>query len=126
MRLPRIRIRTVLIAVAVVGVLLAVVLPWWRYWFQSPWRLVTVMDYTSPDGQLHADHLSLFFDMRKPGDASRFRKTIRAAQSQRTHFTVERFTSFPGDRFPTFTDADVRRLDPPPEAPSIGRADTPR
>ncbi len=126
MRLPRFRIRTVMIAVAVVGVLIVVILPWWRYWFQSPWRLVTVTDYTSPDGQLHADYLNCFFDLRKPGDAIRFRKMIRTAQSSQTHFRVERFTSFPRDRFPTFTDADIRRIDPPQKAPPVGRADAPR
>ena len=36
MRLLRIRftIRRMMIAVAVLGLLLAVVPPWWRYWFQ--------------------------------------------------------------------------------------------
>ena len=56
MRLLRIRftIRRMMIAIAVLGLLLAVVPPWWRYWFQSPWRLVTITNYISPDGTMSA------------------------------------------------------------------------
>jgi hypothetical protein len=114
MRLLRIRftIRRIMIAVAVLGLLLAVVPPWWRYWFQSPWRLVTITNYRSPDGTMSADEACLFYDMRKPADAAQLQAMTSSVPPLGAHFKVERFATFPRSRFPTFTDADVLRIDP--------------
>jgi hypothetical protein len=101
-----------MVAVAVVGVLLTVAPPWWRYWFQSPWRLITIKNYTSPDGKMHASKMLAFFDIRKPADAARLQAITRATQSGDAPFKIERFATFPRSRFPTFTDAEVLRIDP--------------
>ena len=112
MRQPRIRftVRRMMIAVAVLGLLLAVVPPWWRYWFQSPWRLVTITNYGMSDA--HFTEVCLFFDMRKPADAARFKATTSAVPPLGDRIKVERFATFPRSRFPTFTEADVLRIDP--------------
>jgi hypothetical protein len=101
-----------MIAVAVLGLLLAVVPPWWRYWFQSPWRLVTITNYRSPDGTAIADEVCLFYDTRKPADAARLKSMTGVAPFLGSHFKVERFATFPRSRFPRFTDAEVLRIDP--------------
>jgi hypothetical protein len=112
MRLPRFRIRTLMIAVAVVAVLLVALPPWWRYWFHSPWRLVTVRNYTSPDGSERFDELKYFFDTRKPSDFARMQLLLHDCQAARADFSVERFATFPRSRFPQWTDAVIRRIDP--------------
>jgi hypothetical protein len=114
MRPLRIRftVRRMMIAVAVLGLLLAIVPPLWRYWFQSPWRLVTITNYKSPDGTIRVSEMCLFYDMRKPADAARLQAMTLVAPSMGEHFKIERFATFPRSRFPTFTDAEVLRLDP--------------
>ncbi len=114
MGLLRIRftIRRMMIAVAVLGLLLTIVPPWWRYWFQSPWRLVTITNYRSPDGTMSAAEMRLFYDIRKPADAARLQAMTSAVPPLGAHVKVERFATFPRGRFPTFTDADVLRIDP--------------
>jgi hypothetical protein len=114
MRRLRIRftIGRMMIAVAVLGLLLAVVPPWWRYWFQSPWMLVTITNYTSPDRMMSAAEMCLFFDVRKPADAARLQAMTSAVLPLCAHFKVERFATFPRSRFPTFTDADILQIDP--------------
>lgn len=109
MRLLPIRftVRWMMIAIAVLGLLLAVVPPWWRYWFQSPWRLVTITNY-----RMSGAEVCLFFDMRKPADAARFQAMTSAVPPMGDHYKVERFATFPTSRFPTFTKADVLRIDP--------------
>src|SRR5438445_807264 len=112
MRLPHLRftVRRMMIAVAVLGLLLTVVPPWWRYWFQSPWRLVTITNYRSPDGTINAAEVCQFYDIRKPADAARFQAMTSWAPPSGFHYKVERFATFPRSRFPTFTDADVLRI----------------
>jgi hypothetical protein len=114
MRLPRIRftVRRMMIAVAILGLLLAVVPPWWRYWFQSPWRMVTITNYRSPDEMMIADEACLFFDVRKPADAARLQAMTSAVPSLGARIKIERFATFPRSRFPRFSDADILRIDP--------------
>jgi hypothetical protein len=57
--------------------------------------------------------MRLFFDIRKPADATRLQKMTRSLQSERAHSKVERFATFPKSRFPTFTAEEIRRIDPP-------------
>ena len=108
----RFSVRLMMIAVAVLGLLFAVVPPWWCYWFQSPWRLVTITNYRSPDRMMTASEMCLFFDMRKPSDAARLQAMTSAVPPLGAQIKVERFATFPRSRFPTFTDADVHRIDP--------------
>lgn len=110
MPLPRFRIRALMIAVAGLAILMVVVPPWWHYWFQSPWRLITAKKFTSPDGRLQATEISMFFDTRKPADRSRFHKAFSELRSCAGKVKVERFATFPRDRFPTFTDAEIRGM----------------
>jgi hypothetical protein len=108
----RFTVGRMMIAVAVLALLFAVVPPWWRYWFQSPWRLVTITNYMSPDRTMIADEVCLFFDVRKPADAARLQAMTSAVPPLGARIKVERFATFPRSRFPTFTDADVLRIDP--------------
>jgi hypothetical protein len=101
-----------MIAVAVIGILLAVAPPLWRYWFQSPWRLITITNYRSPNGTAIATQTCHFFDMTKPADAAQFQAMKNAFPPLGDHVKVERFATFPRSRFPTFTDAQVLRIDP--------------
>jgi hypothetical protein len=91
----------------VLGLLLAIVPPWWHYWFQSPWRLVTITNY-----RMSGAEVCLFYDMRKPADATRFQAMTSAIPPLGDPFKVERFATFPTSRFPRFTKADVLRIDP--------------
>lgn len=115
--LPRFRLRTLMMGVAVAAVLLVVTPPWWRYWFRSPWRLVTVADHSGAHESERITNVRLFFDVRKPADAARLRELTRSLQLGRAPFKVERFAAFPKSRYPTFTAEDVRRIDPPPGEP---------
>ena len=79
----------------------------------EPWRWI------DPRGMSDARALgmsSLFvlavYDTRKPADAVRLRAMTSAVAPLGAHFKVERFATFPRTRFPTFTDADVLRIDP--------------
>jgi hypothetical protein len=111
MPLPRFRIRTLMIAVAVVALLMVVGPPWWRYWFQSPWRLVTLAPHTNPDGNNWGE-IRLFFDTRKSRDRQRLTQTTQACRAAGVKYTLERFATFPKSRFPTFSDVEVRCIDP--------------
>jgi hypothetical protein len=61
---------------------------------------------------MSAAEVCLFYDMRKPADAARLQAMTSAVPPLGAHFKVERFATFPRSRFPTFTDADVLRIDP--------------
>ena len=104
MQRPRFRIRTLLIVVAVAAVLLVIVPPWWRYWFQSPWRVVSVQNYTSADDRVHADSVELVFDARKPAEQVRMKRAIRWFESNGAKVNVERFEALLKDRLPNEND----------------------
>ena len=111
MRLPTFKIRALMIAVAVLAVLMVVAPPWWRYWFQSPWRLMTIPAQPLPNGR-QIGGATLFYDIRKPLQRQRFGQVIHNCDAVRAKYTLERFATFPRSRFPTFSDVDIRRIDP--------------
>ena len=90
MSLPRFRIRTLMIAVAVAAMILVVAPPWWRYWFASPWREIS---YREGNTEAH-----LFFDVRNPTHNVVIARRLRQLNAKKITYKVERFAQFPRNR----------------------------
>lgn len=97
MRLPRFRIRTLMIAVAVVALVMVVMPPWWRYWFRSPWTEVTLAPGAGLDGKDRSE-LRIVFDTRKPSDRQALTRVIRLYRSSGAEYSVRKFATSPNRR----------------------------